>query len=337
MAHHATIPPARSRSTDAAATLTATELVCRSRSRCRWGRRFLATWRARSLSPNAFARKGTPTRARISATYLNANGVPRDLSRGAALVRKGCEKGDDVGCTVLAYVLLSHALPDADSTLVFDEPCKTPAQCTLIGAKYLGGSGVAKDGPHAARLFEQACGSGYMSACFLVGVTAATAGGSSAPDFARAATFYTRACDGGQSIACHELGVLYASGKGVLADKVKASELYDRACRAGSIYSCMNLGTMYLVGDGVARDVSRSIAPLGRACGGGLPQACTNLGVLYAAGSGIAKDDVRAKTYFESACAAGDASGCKDRDVLAQCQQGSAEACAAFQNIKGVP
>ena len=73
--------------------------------------------------------------------------------------------------------------------------------CTVLGARYDYGRGVAKDWAHAAELYKQAC-------------------------------------DGGDMNGCSAIGDMYANGKGVTKDRARALDLFKRACVAGWTSAC---------------------------------------------------------------------------------------------------
>jgi len=264
----------------------------------------------------------------LASAYLSGAFVARDLVRGARLLRAACDGGDDLGCNTLQTLIVQHVLPDdAGGALEVCEDAR-PARCTLLGARYFSGTGVAVDRPRARELFDRACAAHYANACMLLGVSFAVDPGGA--DYAHAADAFRRGCDAGGALACNELAVLYLGGKGVASDAATARLLYVKACEGGAIASCSNAAAMMVTGDGGSKDPVLAAKYMENACTGGSSDACNDLGVFYARGTGVARDRPRAATYFDAACQGGDASGCRNAKVLVQCAQGSAEACAAF-------
>ena len=60
-------------------------------------------------------------------------------------------------------------------------------------------------------------------------------------------------CNSGYIVACFSLGVLYERGEGVKQNYQKAAELYQKSCDGGNIGGCLLLGALYLKGEGVKK------------------------------------------------------------------------------------
>ncbi len=86
---------------------------------------------------------------------------------------------------------------------------------------------------------------------------------------------YQQACDSGDMLPCQILGILYQTGEeGVTQDLGKAAILFQTACEGEMWESCHRLGVMYGGGTGVNQDLDRGVNLLQRACDGREPQSC---------------------------------------------------------------
>ncbi|HUJ60710.1 MAG TPA: hypothetical protein VLX92_19545 [Kofleriaceae bacterium] len=270
----------------------------------------------------------------LATLLLNGSFVARDVSRGIALLERGCDGGDEYACESYAFDIVRRLAPDPAAPLPADCDDAKPASCLLLGARVLVGSGTAQDAARAAALFDRACGKKYASGCLFLGMTYVAG---TPPDLARGIAAFRTGCDGNDALACNELAVAYETGKGVAIDRTRAVALYTKACDAGALPSCNNVASLYFTGDGVSKDLARATAYMTRACSGGIATACNDAGIFYAIGSGVAKDDKRALELLDAACKGGDDSGCKNRQLVVKCNGGDMVACTAFEHMKIVP
>ena len=91
---------------------------------------------------------------------------------------------------------------------------------------------------------------------------------------------YQQACDSGGMLECNLLGIAYQTGNGVTQDLGKAVILFQTACDGEMWESCNSLGVMYASGTGVTQDLSRALAFFRRACDGGETLSCSQLDLL---------------------------------------------------------
>jgi hypothetical protein len=169
--------------------------------------------------------------------------------------------------------------PDASPLL--DKACTggSGESCRDLGNMYRDGTGVGKDGLHAASLFS-------------------------------------RACDIAPPMGCVNLGVMYHNGDGVAQNDVRAGDLYSKACDARDGIGCANLGNSYWNGRGVPQDDTRAAALYTRACDSGNGAGCSSLGICYWFGRGVGKDPARARQLLIKGCGLGNQWGCDQLKVL---------------------
>jgi uncharacterized protein len=184
-------------------------------------------------------------------------------------------------------------------------------------------------------LYDRACASGVVSACFRQAWDLWRRSGGRGPDSDRALELYQKACLAGSSDACADEGhhlmerpdrandtiavlelscdlgsaagcahfaFLYATGKLVTKDDKKSASLYAKSCDLGDAKGCYNAGLMAEEGRGVGRDLARAIARYEEACEGGSSTGCTNLGFHYEHGRGLKKDPARAVELYQRGC-----------------------------------
>jgi hypothetical protein len=113
--------------------------------------------------------------------------------------------------------------------------------CSLLGAAYQTGKGVAKDLQRAEQLLAPSCDAGVPSACIGLAEVWIERG----DRIAEAIELLTSTCQlpQGYHAACHRLGVLYRDGANVDADPIRARELFKRGCK-GFKPSCRALKAM---------------------------------------------------------------------------------------------
>lgn len=88
---------------------------------------------------------------------------------------------------------------------------------------------------------------------------------------------HQQACDSGDMVSCNILGLMYLTGEGVTRDPARAFLLYTRACEGGEFGACTNLGVMYQAGEGISQNLTRAASLYQRACDGGEIVGCDNL------------------------------------------------------------
>lgn len=190
--------------------------------------------------------------------YENGRGVRKDRARAFALYQRGCGGASCQSSNLNGCVNLGRAYRDgmgvekdaARAASVFEEACNrkpdpedvNPEQnssraCSLLGALYLAGDGVATDLAKGRELSELGCERGDSFGCFNAAAVF-TAGTGVKADAARVASFLDRACKGGDAEGCYDLGVAYEKGTGVTPDRRRAAELFRKACQLGFQPAC---------------------------------------------------------------------------------------------------
>jgi localization factor PodJL len=131
-------------------------------------------------------------------------------------------------------------------------------------------------------------------------------------DAADAAPWLERAAVQGLPVAQYRLATLYASGRGVPADKVKAFRWYLAAAQAGNRKAMSNLAVAYAQGDGTAKNPQEAGRWFLKAAQLGLPDAQFDLAILYERGLGVPQNLTDAYRWYVIAAKAGDKES-KDR------------------------
>ncbi len=190
--------------------------------------------------------------------YEKGRGVGQDGSRALALYRRGCDgtrcqRSNLNGCVNVGRAYrdgIGVAKDEERAASVFREACDrkpdpedvNPEEnrsraCSLLGALYLAGDGIAKDLAKGRELSELGCERGDSFGCFNAAAVFAQGSGVE-KDAAKAAAFLDKACKGGDGEGCHDLGVAYEKGNGVARDRRRAAELDRKACKLGFQPAC---------------------------------------------------------------------------------------------------
>ena len=148
-------------------------------------------------------------------------------------------------------------------------------------------------------------------------------------DAANAAPWLERAATEGVPVAQYRLGTLFASGRGVPADKAKAFHWYLAAAQAGNRKAMSNLAVAYAQGDGTTKNPQEAGRWFLRAAQMGLADAQFDLAILYERGLGVPQNLTDAYRWYVIAAKNGDKES-KDR-VDALSSQLTAEDRAAAE------
>jgi localization factor PodJL len=148
-----------------------------------------------------------------------------------------------------------------------------------------------------------------------------------------AANWLERAAIQGVPVAQYRIATLYASGRGVAADKAKAFRWYLAAAQAGNRKAMSNLAVAYAQGDGTAKNPQEAGRWFLKAAQLGLPDAQFDLAILYERGLGVPQNLTDAYRWYVIAAKTGDKES-KDR-VDALSSQLSAEDRAAAETAAG--
>lgn len=153
----------------------------------------------------------------LAIAYRDGAGVAAEPSRAASLLRTACES-------------------DVDTNDPDGQDSRSHA-CSLLGAMYLEGRGVAFDHEFGRTYSERGCRGRNALGCYNSAIVFARGLGVEA-DMPQAAKFYQLACDYEDGEACGILSGLYASGTGVNRNETRAKELAKRACSLGFASAC---------------------------------------------------------------------------------------------------
>ena len=199
------------------------------------------------------------------------------------------------------------------------EQGRVGAQASL-GLLYLGGEGVERDAPAAARWLCAAGGrgSGEALAAITGGAEAGDSGlqntlglmhlhGYGVPrNTAVAVRWIDAAATLGHPDGQYHLALLYGEGRGVARNDSTAVAWLETAARAGHAGARNALGLRYLDGNGVAQDSDAAIRWFRDAAEQGHPGAQNHLGQAYALGLGVIPDDMESMYWFRAAAEQGD-------------------------------
>jgi TPR repeat protein len=215
---------------------------------------------------------------------LYSNGdLPRDATLAVGYYQRGCDGGDQAGCTNLAFMLLN-------------------------------GAGVKQDLVKATELNKLACNGGQPVACNNLGY-ALESGRGLPRDVVEGSRFYSRACKLGESMACLNLGTLFevgldvGGGKSVRRDDDAARKLYELAYEHGEVKSIPGaiLRVVYHQNREIPAEELRHELPMQiDACNGGSPKNCGTLAFLLIV-AGKQDEGVRAMAH---GCELGDPWSC---------------------------
>lgn len=154
-----------------------------------------------------------PAHCGVAHCYSLAVGVPRNIAKAMASLRKGAELGD------------------------------AEAQWYL-GLRYESGSGVQQSHEEAVKCFAEAARQGHESAQISLGECYFS--GEGVPiDPTMAVAWLSRAVEQGSSTAAYTLADKYESGDGVERDEARAMELFRRAAYCGNVFAIYHLGECY--------------------------------------------------------------------------------------------
>jgi localization factor PodJL len=154
-----------------------------------------------------------------------------------------------------------------------------------------------------------------------------------ANDDTNAANWLERAAIQGLPVAQYRIATLYASGRGVPADKTKAFRWYLAAAQAGNRKAMSNLAVAYAQGEGTAKNPQEAGRWFLKAAQLGLPDAQFDLAILYERGLGVPQNLTDAYRWYVIAAKAGDKES-KDR-VDALSSQLNAEDRGAAETAAG--
>ena len=147
---------------------------------------------------------------------------------------------------------------------------------------------------------------------------------------AEAAKWLDRAAQQGEPVAQYRLATLYERGRGVPADAAMAIKWYLAAAQAGNRKAMHNLAVAYAQGAGTAKDYAEAARWFSKAAALGLADSQFNLAVLYERGLGVPQSLLDAYKWYAIAAAQGDGESKSRIDTLTT--QLSADDRAAAQH-----
>jgi TPR repeat protein len=155
---------------------------------------------------------------------------------------------------------------------------------------------------------HQACDSGDLSACVLLGALL-----HEQDKISEAVPFFKRACDGGTLVGCYFLG----GSENELGNKNEAMHIYDKSCNAGHMNSCSVLGLM----EQEKGNNTRATELFKKSCTGGSADGCDSLGDLAKSQN----KQIEANRFYHQACDGGEQGACDKLKTLNLSQSLSAE------------
>lgn len=197
---------------------------------------------------------------------------------------------------------------EAGARLSFRAGCNRdhiPA-CFFLGGLYTAGRGGAVDLDAAGQLFNKACTSQLLEACYAL---ARIYDASPDPEYQLAASeFYRYACEGGLVVAC---GPQPPSTRAEDAITVDITD-FETACADGDEAACSSAASAYLYGEGVTEDREKGKTFYQEACNIDDMEACWLGGILHEQDGEL---DL-ARTQYDRACQGGLIDGCEEHSLL---------------------
>jgi TPR repeat protein len=192
-------------------------------------------------------------------------------------------------------------------------------RCKQLGDMYATGTGVARDMPRAAELYEKVCDAGVADVCNNLGEMYEQQVVPSAAGSKRSEELFNRACSGGSTPGCLNVGLLLSARE----DFEQAVHFFDRSCTGGLAAGCHYLAAAIEKGEGVPRDVTRAVSLYDEACDAEYIDSCLALATLFSEGTAVDADAARVTQYYTKVlqiynygCEAGNTRDCDERDRL---------------------
>jgi TPR repeat protein len=252
---------------------------------------------------------------------IDGRGVPRDPTRGIAMLARACDDGVVSACQVavrwLADPQHAHAVGDSGSLrarLDLEGDCLSGVaeQCFDLGRDYFTGrAGFPRDAARSAAGYARGCALGHREACN--NFADAYEYGAGVPrDLTRAADLYDRACRLGEPLGCANLGHLIENGEGVPRDVPRARALYRDACAAGTTYACLHAAMSAIESPATPAQAQRALERWEHGCAARDARACAFVGLVYEDGpDGLARDQKKSLAAMTRGCTLGDRLACE--------------------------
>lgn len=177
-----------------------------------------------------------------AALLFQEDGGEAELVQARAYFEKGCEGGDDNGCSYLASMLADGRGGAADvarARELWDAQCdkgnNLDGECISAANSYAESHDEA-DKVKARERYAKLCSKDDHDAC--VGEAKIVLDIGNAKDRKHATTVLKAACDDGNGMACHVLAHAMTYGLGMPKDAKGAAEMRKKACANGYEKSC---------------------------------------------------------------------------------------------------
>ncbi len=199
-------------------------------------------------------------------------GVIPNAYRADAMLKKGCELGDEDACAAVPeptpferFVQLSARCKARDATGCVD------------AARLLEDKKVNAERPgEIAGFYNTACNLHNRKACLRLAEIHQQGLGVRRSVFAATSAF-ERACKLGSAISCAKAGEAYLSGKGLKRNEVKAVEFLEKACNSNVQQACTQLVSIYEDPSSRLADKEKASDFLDISCGLGATPACRRI------------------------------------------------------------
>ncbi len=268
--------------------------------------------RAQQLLEKACEANDGPAAACTAASF---DYIASDSKRSAALLGRGCDRGDANACSNLGNMLMTgrkDVPKNVDSGIRYLE--RACGMGSMSGCGSLSRQLVtSKVDPERGRsLLDRSCKSGNGYDCStLAGFYQS---GSLPGGPGKAVDYYTQACDLKQPMACAAAGNLLVEGKKpVKRDPTKARKLFEKGCPAPlpppkytpmAADACKGLAELHLTGAGGAeKSAAQAETVLKRGCTDKMFMTCAELANLYfKGGKGLNADPAKGEALLRQRC-----------------------------------
>ena len=216
--------------------------------------------------------------------YSGGIAVPYDFLKCLGFLKSAADKENMLAIAVLKKILLEceTAAQQGDSEAQF-----------RLGAVYLLGAGVPRDGKEGIKWYRLAAEQGHVKAQIEL-------------KLCLDAIYQDHiAAEQGDAESQNRVGVYYADGVGVSQDQAEAFKWHRLAAEQGHAIAQINVGSSYEHGEGVTEDHAEALKWYSLAAEQGHAVAQFDLGNCYYNGVGVRKDHVEAVKWYQLAAEQG--------------------------------
>jgi TPR repeat protein len=245
--------------------------------------------------------------------------MSKDIKRYAALLGRGCDRGDAFACNNLGMTLM---MGRKDLSKNVDAGVRLLERACGMGNKMSCGTlarqlVLAKVDPERGKsLLDRSCTAGNAWECHALAgfYEQGVLPGGKSPS--KAVDYYTAACDKGNADGCAKAGKALAEGKKPLKrDASRARKLFEKGCPEPlpppkftpvSSDACRGLAELHRTGSGGAsKSAVQAEKVLLRGCRENISGTCVDLAKLYlAGGKGLAADPEKGEGLLRTRCEA---------------------------------